>query len=69
MKFTKRSTSEIWIEQVKGQAMIGATLTNDFWVNDILWQLSVIAYNLSVIMSQKKNRLKQRVDPSSNRTG
>jgi len=28
-----------WIEQVKGQAMVGATLTDDFWANDILWQL------------------------------
>jgi len=31
--------SNTWIEQVKGQAMAGATLTDDFWANDILWQL------------------------------
>jgi len=37
--YKQRSTSETWIEQVKGQAMAGATLTDDFWANDILWQL------------------------------
>jgi hypothetical protein len=48
------------IEQVKRQAMAGATLTDDFWANDILWQLSVFAYNLSVMMRQKKNRFKRQ---------
>jgi len=37
--YKQRSTSETWIEQVKGQAMAGATLTDNFWANDILWQL------------------------------
>jgi len=41
--------------------MAGATLTDDFWANDILWQLSVFAYNLSVMMRQKKNRFKRQV--------
>jgi hypothetical protein len=36
--YKQRSTIETWIEQVKGQAMAGATLTYDFWPNDILWQ-------------------------------
>jgi hypothetical protein len=27
-----------WIEQVKEQAMAVATLTDDFWANDVLWQ-------------------------------
>jgi hypothetical protein len=49
-----------WIEQVKGQVMAGATLTDDFWTNDILWQLSVFAYNQSVMMRQKKNRFKRQ---------
>ena len=35
----QNSLCETWIEQVKGQAMAGATLTNDFLANDILWQL------------------------------
>ena len=37
--YKQRSTSETWIEQVKGHTMAGSTLTNDFWANDILWQL------------------------------
>jgi hypothetical protein len=41
--------SETWIEQVKGHTMAGNTLTDDFWAIDILWQLSVFAYNNSVL--------------------
>ena len=37
--YKQRSTSETWIEQVKNHVMAGATLTGDFWANDILWQL------------------------------
>lgn len=33
------------------------TLTDDFWANDILWQLSVLAYNLSIMMRQKDDQL------------
>ena len=58
--YKQRSTSETWIEQVKGQAMAGATLTDDFWANDILWQLSVFAYNISVMIRQKKNKFKKQ---------
>jgi hypothetical protein len=47
-----------WIEKVKVQAIAGATLTNDFWANDILWQLGIFAYDLSVMMSQNKNKFK-----------
>ena len=48
------------LEQVKGHAMAGSTLTDDFWANDILWQLSVFAYNISVMMRQKKNKFKKQ---------
>lgn len=58
--YKQRSTSETWIEQVKGHVMAGDTLTDDFWANDILWQLSVFAYNISVMMRQKKNRFKKQ---------
>jgi hypothetical protein len=40
--------------------MAGSTLTDDFWANDLLWQLSVLAYNVSVMMRQKKNKFKQQ---------
>ena len=48
--YTRRSTSETWIEEVKTQLKAGKTLTQDFWANDILWQLNSFAYNLSVLM-------------------
>jgi hypothetical protein len=56
--YKQRSTSETWIEQVKGHTMAGSALTDDFWANDILWQLSVFAYNISVMMRQKKDKYK-----------
>jgi len=40
--------------------MAGSTLTDDFWANDLLWQLSVSAYNISVMMRQKKNKFKKQ---------
>lgn len=40
--------------------MAGSTLTEDFWANDILWQLSVLAYNISVMMRQRKNKFKKQ---------
>lgn len=52
-KYNGRSTSENWIEQVKNQLLAGKTLTNDFHANDLLWQIGVFAYNLSVMMRYK----------------
>lgn len=58
--YKQRSTSETWIEQVKGHTMAGSTLTSDFWANDILWQLAVFAYNISVMLRQGKTRFKKQ---------
>lgn len=58
--YKQRSVSETWIEQVKGHTMAGSTLTDNFWANDILWQLNVLAYNLSVMMRQKKSKFKKQ---------
>jgi hypothetical protein len=58
--YKQRSTSETWIEQVKGHTMAGSTLTDNFWANDILWQLNVLAFNLSVMMRQKKSKFKKQ---------
>jgi len=55
--YKQRATSETWIEQVKNQLFAGATLTDDFHANDILWQLNVLAYNLSVMMRYKVKKL------------
>ncbi len=57
--YKERSTSETWIEQVKAQLMAGKTLTDDFWANDILWQLQVFAYNISTMMRSKHKRIKK----------
>ncbi|MCZ6819454.1 MAG: IS1380 family transposase [Calditrichaeota bacterium] len=48
--YKQRATSETWIEQIKTHLLAGATLTDDFHANDILWQLSVLAYNLSLML-------------------
>ena len=45
-----RAECENWIENTKNQLCAGKTITDDFHVNDILWQLSMLAYNVSVIM-------------------
>ena len=54
--YKKRSTSETWIEQVKSQLMAGKTLTDNFWANDLLWQLATFAYNTSIMMRRKKKK-------------
>jgi len=51
--YNQRATSETWIEQVKSQLLAGRTLTDKFHANDLLWQLSVFAYNVSVMMRFK----------------
>jgi len=45
-----RAESENWIEHTKNQLHASQTITDDFHVNDILWQLAVLGYNLSVMM-------------------
>ncbi len=57
--YVERSTSETWIEQVKSQLMAGKTLTDDFWANDILWQLNTFSYNISVMMRYKSKFYRQ----------
>ena len=53
--YGERAESENWIEQVKNHLYAGQTTTHDFWVNDLLWQLSVMGYNLSVMMRYEAN--------------
>jgi len=58
--YKQRSISETWIAEVKGQLLAGSTLTNNFYANDILWQLGIFAYNLSIMIRYKvKNYWKQ----------
>jgi hypothetical protein len=60
-----RAECENWIENTKNQLCAGKTITNDFHVNDIMWQLSVIAYNLSVIMRYESDFKTWRQEPKT----
>jgi len=53
--YKKRGESENWIEQAKNQLLASKTLTQSFHANDILWQLSILAYNISVMMRYETN--------------
>lgn len=48
--YSQRATSENWIEQVKNQLCGATTLTSQFEANAILWIISALAYNISVMM-------------------
>ena len=60
LNYKQRSTSETWIEEVKSQILAGRTLTQDFWANDILWQLSCFSYNVSVLMRMKSPKTRRQ---------
>ncbi|HOA81970.1 MAG TPA: IS1380 family transposase [Defluviitaleaceae bacterium] len=48
--YGQRAESENWIEQTKNHLLAGQTRMQNFNGNDILWQLSVLAYNISIMM-------------------
>ena len=48
--YAQRAESENWIEQTKNHLLAGQTRMQNFHGNDILWQLSVLAYNISIRM-------------------
>ncbi len=56
--YKERSTSETWIEEVKEQALAGKTLTNNFYANEILWIVNLMAYNIAVMARRKSRRHK-----------
>jgi len=63
--YGQRAECENWIENTKNQLCAGKTITNDFHVNDILWQLSIIAYNLSVLMRYESDFKIWRQEPKT----
>jgi len=63
--YGQRAESENWIEHVKNQLHAGQTTTKDFDVNDILWQLSVMAYNISVLMRYESDHNVWRQEPKT----
>jgi hypothetical protein len=61
--YGSRAESENWIEHTKNQLHASHTITDNFYVNDILWQLAVLGYNLSVIMRYDANHNIWRQEP------
>ena len=58
-----RAESENWIEQTKNQLHASQTVTDNFDVNDILWQLAVLGYNLSVMIRYEADHKEWRQEP------
>ena len=56
-KYVERATSENWIEETKNHLFAGKTLTNDFHANDILWMISSLSYNFSVMLRFSKQKI------------
>lgn len=48
--YRDRAECENWIEAVKQQIGAGFTNVDHFWANDTLWQLGVLAYNITIWM-------------------
>jgi hypothetical protein len=63
--YGQRAECENWIENTKNQLCAGQTTTDDFHVNDILWQLSVMAYNISVLMRYELDHKTWRQEPKT----
>jgi hypothetical protein len=60
-----RGECENWIEAVKNQLYAGTTLVNHFWANALSWQLSVLAYNLSIWLRWLTDRQAWRAEPAT----
>jgi hypothetical protein len=58
-----RGECENWIQAVKNQLGAGTTLTGQFWANALLWQLGVLAYNLSIWLRRCTDRASWREEP------
>ena len=58
-----RGECENWIQAVKNQLGAGTTLTGQFWANDLLWQLGVLAYNLTIWLRRLTDRESWRQEP------
>jgi hypothetical protein len=48
--YSKRSTSQNWIEWCKNHIASGTIRTQNFWANSAIFQASILAYNLMVWM-------------------
>lgn len=60
-----RAETESWIAHAKHQLHACGTITDDFHVNDMLWQLAVLGYNLSVVMRYQADYKVWKQDPAT----
>src|SRR5699024_2028952 len=58
-----RGESENWIQAAGAQLGAGTTLTHQFWANAMLWQLGVLAYNLSIWLRRLTDAAAWRQEP------
>jgi hypothetical protein len=61
--YRDRGECENWIGAVKNQLGAGTTLVNESWANALLWQLAVLAYNLSVWLRRLTDPVSWRQEP------
>lgn len=60
-----RGESENWIEAVKNQMYAAMMLTQGFWVNEALFLMSILAYNISIWMRLLSDKKAWRQEPLS----
>lgn len=60
-----RGECENWIDAVKNQMFAGAMLTKHFDANQTFWQLSILAYNLSIWMRKLADHESWKEEPAT----
>lgn len=63
--YRDRGECENWIQAVKTQMGAGTTLVDEFWANALLWQLGVLAYNLSLWLRLLTDTEAWRAEPAT----
>ncbi len=64
-QYKDRGECENWIAAVKGQLNAGTTIMNHFWGSDVLWNLAVLAYNLTIWIRYLTDRKVWRQEPAT----
>jgi len=63
--YKDRGECENWIAAIKGQLNAGTTIVNHFWGSDVLWNLAVLAYNLTIWIRYLTDRKIWRQEPAT----
>jgi len=66
--YKDRGECENWIAAVKGQLNAGTTVMQRFWGSNVLWNLAVLAYNLTIWVRYQTNRNIWRQEPATFRS-